>query len=268
MDLIQAIILGIVQGLTEFLPISSTGHLILTPYLFGWEEHPLVFDTTLHLGTAAALFVYFYKDLLNIVSALFKDLRKYSFNIKKYGQQSRLGLMIVVGCIPGGVLGVLFGDLIEEYFRSMLSVAIFVFSGSIVMLLAERFHEVKHSSITFGKSLVIGFFQSIALLPGFSRSGSTISGGMLLGLPREEAARFSFLLSMPIVVAAGLFQLKSSVTDLQSIDPLVILAGFVASALSGFLAISFMLKFVKNHSLYPFIVYRLLLFFLVLYFFF
>ncbi|HLC93912.1 MAG TPA: undecaprenyl-diphosphatase UppP [Patescibacteria group bacterium] len=244
MSVFHAAILGIVQGLTEFLPVSSSGHLVIFPNLLGWKEQPLVFDTTLHLGTAAALAVYFWNDLWNIVKQ----------------RNTNLILAIIIGVIPAGILGFLFDNQIEQTFRSVWYVALFLLLGTGLMLVAELMYKSYSQAVTPFKGFIIGIFQSLALLPGVSRSGATISGGMLSGINREEAARFSFLLSLPIVLLAGIYKLFSSFPAASdTIAWPVISAGFVASFVSGMLAIHLLLNFVRRHSLYIFIVYRLLL---------
>ena len=248
MTFFQAFILGIVQGLTEFLPVSSSGHLVVLPKIFGWGEQPLVFDTTMHLATALALIVYFRKDLFLIVKSFDKGL---------FTTKTRFAWILVAGTIPAGILGVVFGDVIESAFRSVESVVVFLTLGSLLMLAAEMFGRKKSADIDFKKGVITGFFQALALFPGVSRSGSTISGGMFLGLDRVAAARFSFFLSIPIILAAGVFQLfDSSITEL---NPLVLLTGFISAFGSGLLAISFLLRFVRSNPLYVFVAYRVVL---------
>lgn len=258
MNILQSLILGIVQGLTEFLPISSSGHLILIPRLFGWGGHSIAFDTTLHLGTVTALFVYFWKDLWGIVLSFKKDFFGKRLNFKKYSETSWLGLKILIGCIPAGILGILFSDVFEGVFRGVNPVVVFLILGSFLMLLAELL-KVEKGDLSLGKSFVVGIFQSLALFPGVSRSGATISGGMLMGMSREAAAKFSFLLSVPIVVMAGVFELVSSSQIFHTISVVDFLVGFFASFLTGIFGIKFMLGFLKTHKLYIFIVYRLVL---------
>lgn len=266
----QALILGIVQGLTEFLPISSSGHLVVLPIILGWGSHPLVFDLILHLGTATALIVYFRNDIKNILVILNKDLSKEKTNAKKFSYESKLGLFILIGCIPAGIFGILFEDSIEASFRGLISVSLLLLVGSLLMYLAEDVYK-KHTennsftSLTGKSALLIGFFQAMAIFPGVSRSGATISGGMLLGLTREYAARFSFLLSIPIVVAASIFSLfKASNAELATVGLLAIFIGYLTSFVIGYLAIDFLLKLLKRSSLGIFIVYRLVLSFVLL----
>lgn len=247
MKIYQALILGVLQGITEFLPISSSGHLILLPSFFGWEIQSLVFDTVLHLGTATALVVYFWKDILKV------------FRSKKYM------VLIGLGSIPAVILGATLEGVIESNLRSASYVAMFLVLGSILMGIAEitykkKWHEERledTTAISRLNALMIGVFQSLALFPGISRSGSTISGGMLSGFKRETAARFSFILSIPIVIGAGAFKVVKSYQVLGF--DYVLLAGFLASAVTGFLVIKWLLGFLKNNTLTLFVVYRLVL---------
>ncbi len=247
MRIYQALILGVLQGITEFLPISSSGHLILLPSLLGWEVQSLAFDTMLHLGTAAALIVYFWRDLFGILKN------------KKYM------ILIVIASIPAMVIGVLFGDAIEAFFRSPSYVALFLLVGSAIMFTAEKtykkvWHEerlVDPGELSVNRGLLVGFFQSLALLPGISRSGSTISGGIFSGLSREAAAKFSFILSIPIVIGAGGLKMVESYQEIGI--NFVMLAGFLGSFLTGIFVIKWLLKFVKNNTLMVFVVYRVVL---------
>lgn len=260
MNIFQAIILGALQGLTEFLPISSSGHLIIVPELLGWGAQPLFFDTTLHLGTALALVVFFFKDLWEIFWGLAKDVWTNEDKFENYSSDGKLGLFILLGSIPAGLIGYIFGDLIENIFRHTLYVALFLIGGSALMFLAERLGNwKKHREVGYIESLLIGLFQALALLPGVSRSGSTISAGMFFGLSREKAAKFSFLLSVPIVVLAGGFKLATSLDLLQSVSIPVVVSGFISSFAVGMFAISFMLKFLRSKGLHVFVAYRIIL---------
>jgi len=256
MTVLQAIILGFVQGITEFLPISSSGHLIVLPQIFGWgSQQPLVFDTVLHFGTALALVVYFWRDLWNLVPR------------RLAGTYHSMSLLLV-GSIPAGIIGFLFGDFFEIHFREVSTVATFLILGSVLMTLAEVFHRVlvkTYYNMSLSKGFMVGLFQALALLPGVSRSGSTISGGMFLGLSREEATKFSFLLSIPIVIVASGYKILHSYNQL-SFD-LSLLSGFVSSFIVGLFAITFLMSFVRRHSLYWFVGYRISLAVILLMFF-
>ena len=260
MALIKALILGIVQGLTEFLPVSSSAHLIIFPKLLGWEEQSLSFDTTLHLGTLFALLVVFWKDIFSIIKSFLKDVEKHKTSINHYSSESMLGIKIFIASIPVGLIGLFFGDFLETTFRSIWYVVLFLLVGTFVMFVAEKKFKKRmlvKDEISISKSFNVGLFQALALLPGISRSGSTISGGMIFGLSRKEATRFSFLLAIPAVLAAGISQLFSSFDYFNMADFAPMVVGFLSSSLVGFFAIKFMLKFVRNNKLYPFIYYRL-----------
>lgn len=264
MTLFQSIIMGIVQGLTEFIPVSSSGHLIIFPELFGWEQGGLAFDTTLHLGTLAALLVYFYKDLRRMVLSLIRDAGKSTYHFSRYSLESKLVVWLLIATVPAGLAAFLFGDYLESTFRSMLSVSIFLLLGSVLMFFADRLGKNGDKSqpappISYGKVIVAGFFQCLALFPGVSRSGSTISGGLISGLNRTQAARISFLLSIPIIAAAGAFQLPDAFAVYSGAGAGILISGFLTSALSGYLAVSFLMKYLNFHGLRSFIIYRVVL---------
>jgi undecaprenyl-diphosphatase len=271
-NIIQTLILGFIQGITEFLPISSSGHLIVVPNLVGLKENLLVFDVILHLGTALAIFIYFFKELWGICEAFFSDITKEGTKINEYSQKSLLGIKIVVGSLPAVVLGLLFEDLFEDKFRTVVFVSAFLLLGSLLMLLAELVINKRMNSkndpgenysdienISYYKAFVVGIFQAFALFPGISRSGSTISAGILSGFDREAAARFSFLLSVPIVVAAAIYKITTSYSQLILIEPKIIIIGFLSSFFFGLISIKFLLKFLKENKLSLFIVYRIVL---------
>lgn len=272
MSVFQAIILGVVQGLTEFLPVSSSGHLIVIPNLFGWGVSPLVFDIMLHLGTAAALIIFFFKDLWGIFIGFVQDVWFKSDDFEDYSENGKMGLYIIIGSIPAAVLGYFFQDKIENYFRQVWFVALFLILGSVLMFTAEKARRwASNSSVDYKKSFIVGIFQSLALLPGVSRSGATISGGMLCSLKRDKAARFSFLLSIPIVVAAGLYKFYESKALFLDPNvemytaPIVLVAGFLSSFIVGMLAIKVLLDFLKKYGLNVFVVYRVILAALILF---
>ncbi len=240
MSVFQAFILGIIQGVTELFPVSSSGHLIILPRLFGWGPHPLFFDTTLHLGTALALIVVFWKDLVKV----FKDL--------SYAKS------ILIGILPAGLLGFFLNGWFESVFRDVFWVVLFLIFGSLLMSLAELLF-IGGGKLSFLKALVIGLFQTLALFPGVSRSGSTISGGMFVGLSREQAARFSFMLAIPLSLAAGLYEGVANFGSVSADYSVSLLVGFLTSFVFGFFSVKFLLKFLKSHKLWVFVGYRLLL---------
>ena len=272
MSLIEAIILGIVQGLTEFLPISSTGHLTLAGKFMGLisdknPEHWTSFIAVIQLGTMVSILVYFWKDLWNI----FIEFLQNNFQKRiKYSEQSinsKLGWMIIAGTIPIVIIGLLFKDAIEGAFTKNLSViAISLIVLAIILAFAEKTAKFKKDlkDITLMDSILIGLAQAVALIPGSSRSGTTITGGLFLGLKRDVAARFSFLLSVPAVLASGLLQLKESLAYINYDMAMSIIVATIVSGISGYLAIDFLLKFLKKNSTFVFIFYRIALGVLIL----
>ena len=246
MNYLLAILAGAVQGLTEFLPISSTGHLIIFEKIFGisQEKFGLAFDASLHLGTLLAVVIFFYKDYINLL------------NIKK-----KLLVNIAVGTVPAVILGLLFEKYIESNFREIWVVAASLILFSFVIVLAEVLgKQIKNGNqIKFSDSLIIGFFQAIALIPGVSRSGSTISAGLFLGFKREEAAKFAFILSGPIIAGAGFTKFSEATSGSLSLNDFnFFMIGILSSAFFGFLTIKYFLKYLMVKNLYPFIVYRII----------
>ncbi len=258
MNIIEAIVLGVVQGLTEFLPVSSTGHLILVRSLFGVEtDYALAFDAVLHLATALAVILYFFSDIKQLLQSFLRKLGRLPVNKR----DETLLYALIVGTIPAVVLGLSLESMMESVFRSPLLVAGVLVAGSGLFILAEWFYVNNHQTndMNVKKGFKIGLFQSLALIPGMSRSGASISGGMLLGLTREEAARFAFLLAVPVILGAGIKKLLELLTTDVSVAWLSIGIGAVVAFVTGLLAIHFMLSFVRKHTLWPFIWYRLIL---------
>ncbi|MCX6717784.1 MAG: undecaprenyl-diphosphatase UppP [Candidatus Taylorbacteria bacterium] len=256
MSIFDSIILGTIQGLTEFLPISSSGHLIIARDLFGWHgSSDLSFDAILQLATGIALVVYFRKDIWRLIKTFFAMISK-----KTVEQKDKIMIWaIIIGTIPAVILGLFLQKYMETIFRSAILVSFVLIIGSVVMYLAEKFSK-KDRQLSVWKGIGIGFFQCLSLVPGFSRSGATISGGLLFGLNREDAARFSFLLSIPIILGSGIKQLLSVVkSGTFSNDWLNIFSGSITSFIFGIIAIIFLMKFLKNNSLKVFIWYRVIL---------
>ena len=258
MEMLQIIILGIIQGLTEFLPVSSSGHLILTPLILNFNDQGLALDAILHLGTLMAIFIFFKKDLLGIFLGLF-DRRKDSYG---------LAWSIIAASIPAGLAGFFFADWIESNLRNPIFVAINLLIWSAVFYIADRsakYHNKTQSNLQELpplKIFLIGCAQAIALLPGTSRSGITIAAGLLSKLNPVAATRFSFLLGTPIIFAAGLHKLITFIsqpTPLQSFTHLYLLTGLSISFLVGLIAIKLLLKIVEKVGLLPFIIYRIAL---------
>jgi undecaprenyl-diphosphatase len=258
MTILQSIILGIVQGITEFLPISSSGHLVLVPYLFGWKITPeaaFVFDVLVQVATLVAVFAYFWDDLLKIIKAFFLGLYKQ----KPFANpDARLGWLIILATIPAGVAGLLLKDTLEQAINSPLATACFLFGTAGLLVAAERLGKREHKAdeLSWLDALIIGLFQIMALFPGISRSGSTITGGMLRRLDRPAAARFSFLISIPIMMAAGLLAVIDlfDIPNLGEILPTFV-TGFIAAAVTGYLSIRWLLKYLSHRSLYGFAIY-------------
>jgi undecaprenyl-diphosphatase len=253
-DALQAIVLGVVQGLTEFLPISSSGHLRIVPALFGWDDPGTAFTAVVQLGTMAAVLIYFRRDLWRIGRAWLASLRDEEM---RRTLDARLGWYILVGTIPICVLGLLFDDPIENELRNLYLVGTLLIGFGLVMLAADRFskRERELDSLTARDGVWVGFAQALALVPGVSRSGATISAGLILGLDRPAAARFSFLLSVPAVVLSGMYQLRHIGEPGGAsfeITALAILLAFV----SGYASIAFLLRYLARHGLGIFVAYR------------
>jgi undecaprenyl-diphosphatase len=267
LSILEAIILGVVQGLTEFLPISSTGHLTLAGKLMNLisKSHPeqwTSFIAVIQLGTMLAVLVYFWKDLINIIKDFVHD------NIikpVKYSEQkinSKLGWLIIIGTIPVVIIGLAFKDAIE----GALTKNLYVITASLILLalilaLAEKIAKFKKDigNITILDSIIIGIAQAISLIPGSSRSGTTITAGLFIGLKREAAARFSFLLSVPAVLASGVLQLYEALKFIDQTMAVNIIVATVVSGISGYLAIDFLLKYLKKNTTFLFIFYRIAL---------
>jgi undecaprenyl-diphosphatase len=266
-NLLEAIILGIIQGITEFLPISSTGHLTVAGKLLGLisEEHPehwTAFIAITQLGTLLAIFIYFWRDILEIAKAFILE---NFFTRKKYSSQtlnSRLGWLIIIGTIPVVIIGLGFKDIIEGALTKNLYVICFsLILLALVLALAEKIadHKKDITEVKIIDALIVGIAQAFALIPGSSRSGTTITGGLLIGLKRESAARFSFLLSIPAIFASGLLELKESLKFLDSAVTLNLIVATMVSAICGYLAIDFLLKYLRKNSTFVFIYYRIVI---------
>jgi undecaprenyl-diphosphatase len=257
MNNLHALVLGSLQGLTEVLPISSSAHLILIPRMLGWPESGLTFDVALHLGTLLALGVYFWRDICDLLYHFFSSLGRKGF----HSPGSRLPWYIIAATIPAALVGKKLEEPIEKIFRqspTVICALLMVFA--LILALADTVgaKRWKMDRLTLKATLLIGLAQCLALLPGVSRSGITITAALFLGYNRETAARFSFLLSLPIVFGAGLLKvghlLKTGIPPGET-APLVL--GVVSSALFGYLSVAILLKLVQRHSLYPFVWYRL-----------
>jgi undecaprenyl-diphosphatase len=255
MSLLQALILGVIQGVTEYIPVSSSAHLVLFPWLVGWSDPPFTFEVLVQWGTLVGVLVYFWRDLWSIVRGVVMGLISgQPFKT----QEARLGWYIVVGTLPAVVFGFLFKDAVEAVFSQPPYVAGLLFGTAIILMIAEW---VGHRRRTLGQmgwldALYVGFWQVAALLPGISRSGATISGAMQRDVERPAAARFSFLLSVPALVGAGLLAIRDLLKagELATQAP-ALLIGFIAAAISGYLCIRWLLSYLQRHRLTVFAAY-------------
>jgi undecaprenyl-diphosphatase len=263
MNIFQAIILGILQGLTEFLPISSSGHLVILPFFLNWnlpEKEMFVFDVLVQLGTLVAVIFYFHKELAAIIAGFFKQL----FSGTPFAtHEARMGWLLIVTTIPAGLAGLFLDDLVEGAFSSPLFAGIALLLTGLMMVLAERISQKLGDihDITFFTALIMGLMQALALFPGISRSGATISGGMARHLKREAAGKFSFLMSIPIMLAAGGLSTYKMLTEIPNLTDFlpIMAAGFFAAMVVGYIAIRWFLRFLANHSLVYFSIYCALL---------
>ena len=251
-DIIHSIVLGAVQGIAEFLPISSSGHLIIIPYLFHWKDYGLGFDVALHMGTTIAVLVYFWKDWLKIFQNAFGKKADHEF-------PSNFLWQILVAAIPAGILGYILDKASEKYFHSnMLLIAANLIVFGLLLWLVDKYCATNQNSktITYKQSFLVGLAQSIALIPGVSRSGITLTASRALGLGKKEAARFSFLLATPTILGAFLLKLKDiSGGDLN----LAFFLGVLASTIFGFFAIKYLLKYLERGNFSVFVWYRIIL---------
>ena len=264
MTIEQILGLGILQGLTEFLPISSSAHLILLPLLFGWEDQGLAFDVAVHVGTLSAVVYYFRKDVRALITAWFASVVQGNNT-----QQSKLAWLIIIGTIPVGLAGLLLGDFVEAELRSPIVIAV----ATVLFGLLLWYSDIKGSrqrqefSLTIKDAVIVGLFQVLALIPGTSRSGITMTAGLLLGMTRETAARFSFLLSIPLIFLAGSLKTLELASSDIIIDWGALVTGAIVSAISAFICIALFLKVLDKMGMLPFVIYRLVLGAGLLYFF-
>jgi undecaprenyl-diphosphatase len=268
MNILQAIILGVVQGATEFIPVSSSAHLVLVPWLLRWSNPGLAFDTVLHLGTLLALVAVFWRDLLALATAWLRSVIALSRRVVRRSNseavsvesspEARLAWWILLATIPAALMGALWQDQFEALFNSPIRVAFLLLVTGVWLVLAERLGRQEHQAedLQWWQALLVGLAQGFAIAPGISRSGATIGAGLLLGLRREAAARFSFLLAMPIILGAGLLQIKKLV-DSGGLGANVtgLVLGFLAAFVTGYACIRFLLGYVRNRSLSVFAVY-------------
>jgi len=261
--ILQALVMGIVQGLTEFLPVSSSGHLIIVPWLFGWDDafiNSLAFSVMLHLGTLVALLIYFRHDWLRLIPAGLAAIRDRSL---KGDPDRKLAWLLVAATIPAAIVGALFSDVFETQVREIGLVAVTLVIGGVILWVADHVGRQTKTvdDVTLPLAVGIGAAQTIALIPGISRSGISISAGRFAGLDRESAARFAFLMATPITAGAIVFEARKLLTGeagvAVEVAPLIV--GLVASLVSGVIAIRFMLRYLRTRSLDVFVLYRFIL---------
>ncbi len=255
MTVFQALVLGVVQGLAEFLPISSSAHLALTPWLFGWSAPGLAFDTSLHLGTLIAVLWYFQEEWRRLIASAWEIVRTRQVRT----DSQRRVIFLIIATIPGGLAGLLLEDLAETVFRAPVITGIALILLGALLWAVDKWAQQDRplEGMNWRHALLFGLAQVTALVPGVSRSGATMTMGRALRFTREGAAVFSFLMSMPITLAAVVVQLPDAVRERDVVLPLIV--GIIASGASGWLAISVLLKFVARHSFGVFALYRLLL---------
>jgi undecaprenyl-diphosphatase len=256
MDLLKAVVLGVIQGLTEFLPISSSAHLRIFPELFGWGDPGAAFTAVIQIGTELAVLIYFRKDIWRIASAWVRSLYDPSW---RGHHDSRMGWYIIVGSLPIVALGIVLKDVIEDDFRSLWIIGTTLIVLGIVLGIADRIGEQRRTigDMSLQHAVLMGCAQALALIPGVSRSGATISMGRFLGYEREAATRFAFLLAIPAVIGAGLFELPEIPGGDNAYGVLPTLVATVVSFLVGYAAIAWLLRWVTTRSYLPFVIYRI-----------
>jgi undecaprenyl-diphosphatase len=268
MSILQAIILGLLQGLSEFIPISSTAHVTIAGQLFGLinAEHPehwTAFLAVVQLGTLAAVLIYFSKEIRTIPFAFLKEnLGRQRLKFREQSHNSKMGWYIILGSLPIATIGLALKDFIEGSFtKEMTVIAFSLIILAIILFIAEKTEKFKKDieKVTWLDALIVGFAQCLALIPGSSRSGTTITAGLFSGLQRETAARFSFLLSIPAVFGSGLLEFYQSLEYITSDELLTLLIAITVSAISGYASIAFLLKFLKTKSTLIFVIYRIVL---------
>lgn len=263
MNIFEALILGLVQGLTEFLPISSSAHVQIASQLLGLGAIPkpqlTAFIATIQLGTEAAVLIYFFKDIVRIVSAWFKSLAKTSQITDTEKQDAKMGWLIIVGSLPVVAVGLIFKNAIESQLRNLWVIAIMLIAFGIILAVADRFAKQNKSieKLSVRDGLLFGAAQALAVIPGVSRSGGTISMGLFLGYSRQAAARYSFLLAIPAVIASGLFEFVSTVPNLSSADFAATAAATAMSFAVGYSVIVALLRYLNRGSFLPFVIWRI-----------
>lgn len=256
MTLLEAVVLGLVQGITEFLPISSTAHLRIVPELLGWKDPGAAYTAVIQLGTVAAVVIYFWQDLARLTAGFFRGL----IDRRPFATvDARLAWFVLIGTIPIGIAGLAFKDAIESTLRSLYIISATLILLALVLWFVER--RANHSrtleQMTWRDGIIVGMWQALALIPGASRSGSTLTGALALGLRREDAARYAFLLGIPATTLAGVFELKTLLEASDRPSTAALVVGTVVSFISGMAAIAWLLRYLRSRSALVFVGYRL-----------
>ena len=257
-EIIKAVVYGAIQGLTEFIPISSTAHLRVIPALLGWKDAGAAFSAVIQMGTLIATLIYFRTDIINLTKGFFSAVKNKDF---VSNPESRIFILIIVGTIPIGICGLLFKKFIEGDARGLYVISASLILLAIVLFIAEKVgtRKKEFEEITIKDGIIIGLAQALALIPGSSRSGVTITAGLFRGLKRDVTARYSFLLSIPAIGLSGLYELYSERTTLLNENFTVLIIATVVSGVVGYLSIAFLIRYLKTHSNMVFIIYRIVL---------
>jgi undecaprenyl-diphosphatase len=258
-DLLRAAFLGLLQAATEFLPVSSSGHLVLAPELVGDDVSTLTFDVALHLGTTIAVVAYFWRDWARIIGSGIRDFAQHGLRLTGWSQYSLLGVWVVVATIPAVIVGLLFGDTIDEQLREPWVVGLTLIAFGLVIGLLDRWGGTvaRLLDMTAGRAGTIGVAQAVALIPGVSRSGITIAAGRGLGFDRPSAARFSFLMSAPVILGAGILQFSDALASDEKLNWGPMIVGAIVAAIAGALVIRWLLRYLETGTLLPFVWYRI-----------
>jgi len=262
MEIIKAIVYGLIQGLTEFIPISSTAHIRVIPALLGWKDPGAAYTAVIQIGTLIATLIYFRSDISHMIKSVINSVRQKNFN----DYYTRLSIMLIVGTIPISVFGLLLKRFIESEARGLYIVALSLIILAVILYIAEKVSKKQKeiTDISYKDGFIIGLAQTLALIPGSSRSGVTITAGLLCGLKRDVTARFSFLLSIPAVLLSGLFELYSEREALLKANAFSLLIATIVSAIVGYIAIAFLISYLKKKSNLVFVIYRIIIGFIIL----
>jgi undecaprenyl-diphosphatase len=255
----RALVLGVVQGFTEFLPISSSAHLVLVPFVLGWETPSLPFDVAVHIGTGLAVVAYFRRELLGLATGSLRSVAGRGDDRDR--AMARLTLLLALGSVPAAIAGLFLQGFVEDLTDRPEVVAAFLLGTAAILILGEEVYRRRGAletrdmtQVGVGDAIFVGLWQAVAIVPGISRSGSTITGGILRGLSRDAAARFSFLLGLPAIVGAAVIELP----ELSDVDPTTVIAATAVSAVTGFVAIAFLLRYLRTRTMRPFAAYCVL----------